>query len=231
MAQTEMHQCSDNVVDIFTGLSLAESARRQFIRLSPELDGICMLYSNHSDRNKLYSMKLVCWALRENGDIEGLVPWFDGMRACSTIDDPNVGMWEGYYDPQTENIFFEPPTHKILELETAAEYFCQTENDLPLPIQEIADTIGTHAMFIDPVKEHLTLSEVISWRLNPRGGISAMLINQDRVTSTPVLPGDACLYPADTDPAFRYFFQHNVANQIKAREPEAMAAIALLLEH
>ena len=40
-----------------------------------------------------------------------------------------------------------------------------------------------------------------------------------------MLPGSACLYPADSNPDFRYFFPHKLANQIKCEEPEAMAAI------
>jgi len=48
--------------------------------------------------------------------------------------------------------------------------------------------------------------------------------------NTPVLPGDGCLYPADKNEDFRYFFQHHIANKIKAQDPEAMAAISLLEE-
>jgi hypothetical protein len=57
-----------------------------------------------------------------------------------------------------------------------------------------------------------------------------MLINDDKVIDTPVLPGDESLYTAKSDAAFRYFFQHHIANKIKARDPEALAAISMLVE-
>lgn len=222
-------QQSSNVYDIFSGQSLDEQAEQRFIRLSPELDGICMLYSNKSNGDKLFSMKLACWALREDGTVEGMVPWFNGLRSCVSLTDSEIGLWEGYYDPRTDDLFFEPPMHKALELETSAEFFAASslEGDT---LQEIADTIGTHALFIDPLKQHITLSEVVSWRLLSSGVIHAMLIDEEKVTSTPVLPGDTCLYPAEQDPEFHYFFQHHVANQIKCEEPSAMAAVAMLLD-
>ena len=58
----------------------------------------------------------------------------------------------------------------------------------------------------------------------------AMLIDPDKVESTPVLPGDASLYPINSNNEFRYFFQHHIANQIKSADPDAMAAISQLLE-
>lgn len=224
----EEHPTS-NVYDIFSGLTLDDQAEQRFIRLSPELDGICMLYSNEANGDKLFSMKLACWALRQDGTVEGMVPWFNGLRACSELRDQDIGLWEGYYDPRTEDVFFEPPMHKALELESAAEFFSLADTGNG-SLQEIADAIGTHALFIDPLKQHITLSEVVSWRLERCGTLKAMLINEDRVTSTPVLPGDPCLYPADDHPEFHYFFQHHVANQIKCEEPTAMAAVAMLLE-
>jgi transcription elongation factor GreB len=35
------------------------------VRVAPELDGLEMLYTNDSAPDKLYSLKIVCWALRE----------------------------------------------------------------------------------------------------------------------------------------------------------------------
>ena len=57
-----------------------------------------------------------------------------------------------------------------------------------------------------------------------------MLIDDNKVVNTPVLPGDDCLYVADKNTDFKYFFQHHIANQLKSQNPEAMAAIALLEE-
>jgi hypothetical protein len=97
-------------------------------------------------------------------------------------------------------------------------------------VQEIPDTIGTHAMLADQSDDTLVLTEVLSWRLLNDGSIEAMLIDENTIESTPVMPGDACLYPASDDPRFRYFFQHHIANQIKSEDPVALAAIAMLFD-
>ncbi len=57
-----------------------------------------------------------------------------------------------------------------------------------------------------------------------------MLTDQTKVVSTPVLPGDECLYEAQAHENFRYFFQHQIANKIKAEDPEALAAISMLVD-
>ncbi|WP_226647676.1 hypothetical protein [Microbulbifer variabilis] len=219
----------NNVVDLFTGEPIETSADRRFIRLSPELDGLEMLYSNNSSGTDLYSLKILCWGLKANGEVVGLVPWLNTIVACPDIKDPLDGRFEGYYDPGIEDIFHHPPIHKVVELETAAEYFEYESSKAEEVLQEIPDTIGTHAVFMDEDRENLTLIEVISWRLHADGVIHGMLIDHDVVETTPVLPGDHCLYPAQESEGFRYFFQHHIANKIKSEDPEALAAIAALV--
>lgn len=220
---------TNNVVDLFTGEPIENPASRQFIRLSPELDGLEMLYTNTSSGSDLYSLKILCWGLRANGEIVGLVPWLNGIVACPEVSDPLDGSFEGYYDSGIEEIFLEAPIHKVVELETAAEYFRFEGGKTAEVIQEIPDTIGTHAVFMDSNRENLTLSEVVSWRLFANGEIQGMLINHNNVQTTPVLPGDECLYAAQQAADFRYFFQHHIANKIKAEDPAALAAIASLV--
>ena len=221
---------SGNVVDLFTGKPYSAPFSHRFIRLSPELDGLEMVYSNESNPDKLFSIKVLHWGLRADGEVVGLVPWLDKIMPCTEIQDPLNGKWEGYYDPGVDEIFFEPPIHKVLELETAAEYYdveCDSGGDI---IQEIPDTIGTHAVLSDDGFKSLTLKEVVSWQLHHDGSINGMLIDDEKVASTPVLPGDDCLYSANSSEDFRYFFQHHIANKIKARDPEALAAISMLTE-
>ena len=220
----------DNVIDLFTGRPFVPEEELRFIRLSPELDGLEMLYSNESSGNKLFSLKILAWGLRANGDVVGLVPWLDDIVPCTEIRDPLNGQWEGYYDAGIDEIFSEPPIHKVVELETAAEYYdydCESPDDV---VQEIPDTIGTHAVLSEPGTKSLVLQEVVSWRLHNNGSIAGMIIDEDKVESTPVLPGDDCLYPAQTCNKFRYFFQHHIANKIKSKDPEALAAISMLVE-
>ncbi len=221
---------TDNVVDFFTGKSFTELNDERFVRLAPELDGLEMLYSNEAHPEKLFSVKILCWGLRANGDVVGLVPWLNDIVPCTEICDPLNGQWEGYYDAGIDEIFFDAPMHKVVEVETAAEYYeleCENDEDV---VQEIPDTIGTHAVLATPGTNQLALVEVISWRLLHNGRVYGMLTDLERVVSTPVLPGDDCLYPAQDSDQFRYFFQHQIANKIKAEDPEALAAISMLVD-
>lgn len=220
----------DNVVDFFTGKTFSALHDERFIRLAPELDGLEMLYSNDTSSEKLFSLKILCWGLRANGDVVGLVPWLNDIVPCPELCDPLNGHFEGYYDHGIDEVFFEAPIHKVVELETAADYYeieCENEEDV---VQEIPDTIGTHAVLATSGQKHLSLVEVVSWRLLHSGSIYGMLTDQSKVVSTPVLPGDDCLYSAQPSDHFRYFFQHQIANKIKAEDPEALAAISLLVD-
>jgi len=231
MARATTSDVPDNVVELFSGKTLAALQGEQILRLSPEFDGLSMLYSNrHTDPNKLYAMKILCWGLRVDGSVVGLVPWLNALIPCADLDDATTGLWEGYYDPATDQIFFEPPPHKVAELESAAEYFDAGPDNPSRIVQEVPDTIGTHAMLAGTDDDTLVLTEVLSWRLLNDGTVDAMLIDENTVDSTPVLPGDPCLYAARSDPRFRYFFQHHIANQIKSEDPVALAAIAMLFE-
>ncbi len=221
---------NDNVVDLFSGKSLTSLKDERFIRLSPELDGLEMLYSNDASDGRLFSLQVLCWGLRANGEVVGLVPWLNQLMACPDICDPLNGRWEGYYDPGIDDIFEEAPIHKVVELETAADYYDYQSDSPDDIIQEIPDTIGTHAILSDDGFHSLTLAEVVSWRLFNNGTMSGMLTDQDKVISTPVLPGDDCLYPANDNEKFKYFFQHHIANKIKSQDPEAIAAISMLAD-
>ena len=134
---------TDNVIEIFSRQPYSSSNNQRFTRLAPEYDGLEMLYSNQSNPKKLFSIKILCWALQSDGEVVGLVPWLDDIVACKKIQDPLNGCWEGYYDSTNDEIFYEAPVHKIIELETAAEHYrdYKVSNNIA---QEIPDTIGTH---------------------------------------------------------------------------------------
>lgn len=218
------------VIDLFTRKPYIPLEQKRIIRLALELDGLEMLYSNDTNSDRLFSLKILAWGLRANGEVVGLVPWLNDLIPCSEIHDPVHGHWEGYYDPGIDEIFTEPPMHKVIELETASEYFnyqCETPDEI---VQELPDTLGTHAVFSDSKNKTLILQEIISWRLHSDGVILGMLIDPEKVQNTPVLPGDDCLFPAQAKDNFRYFFQHHIANKIKSEDPEALAAMCLLVE-
>lgn len=221
---------TDNVIDLFTRQPYSERSNRRFIRLAPEHDRFEMLYSNTAHPDRVFSTRILCWGLRENGEIVGLVPWLDQIVACPEIQDPLNGQWEGYFDPGSDEVFYEAPIHKALELETAAEYYdyvCERDDDI---VQEIPDVIGTHAVFSGDGFKTLNLKEVISWRLLCDGTIDGMVADTEKIVATPVLAGDDSLFAAVQAPEFRYYFQHHIANKIKARDPDALAAIAILAE-
>ena len=218
----------DNVIDIFTRKPLTELSNNKLIRIAPELDGLEMLYSNAENPDILFSIKILAWGLRCNGEVVGLVPWLDELKVCDEINDPLNGQWLGYFDQGADELFFTAPLHKVVELETAADYFeyqCTSNDDI---IQEMPDTIGTHAVLSEDSFKNITLKEVISWRLLHSGKVEAMLADETKAISSPVLPGDECLYIADKNKDFRYFFQHHIANKLKSKDPEALAAITML---
>lgn len=213
-------------------VSLEQRRRRReapTLRLSPEYDGIELLYANDRHPDKLFALKILAWALRGDGSVVALVPWLDRLMAASELADPLNGHWEGFRFAGADHLFTEVPEYKVRELEAAADYFGST---IAAPsIQEIPDTIGTHVVFSQDDFQSLRLQEVVSWWLDPSGRIQALVPDERLMNRTPVLPGDHCLVPAMEQEGFRYFFQHGIANRIKERDPETLAAIALLGEH
>lgn len=239
--QSSRESTTDNkVIDLDSRRPPSDSPDLQrIVRLAPENDGLCMLYSNNANPEKLYSMNILFWALRRNGEVVGLIPWLNQLSACTELNDPLDGCWEGYYDPRSDQIFYEAPRHKVIELESCVNFFNEHglvsakrsgKPDNEEILQEISDNIGTHAMLASAKFSEITLAEIVSWRLYADGKLSAMLIDDTKVTTTPILPGDDCLYPADREQTFRYFFQHHIANQIKSNDPTALAAVAMLIK-
>jgi len=221
---------SDNVIDLFSRKPFSSSENRRFIRISPELDNLEMLYSNATNPDQLFSLRILLWGLRADGEIVGLVPWMDQLTPCPEIQDELNGSWQGYYDAGIDELFTEPPLHKVIELETAVKYFSFEDGKETEILQELPDTIGTHAVLSVDGFKSLTLKEVVSWRLQQDGQIIGTLADDDKVETTPILIGDECLYSLNDEPNFRYYFQHHIANKIKSNDPEAMAAMSLLMD-
>lgn len=204
----------------------------QWVRLAAETDNLSILYSNqHMTSQKYYSMKILCWALSDDGEVFAVVPWMNKVTSCLDLNDNYYGQWQGYYNPVNQELFDEPPQHKVLELNSALDYFGGLDGNPKTIVQEIPDTIGTHAMLNNKLNNQLTLTDVLSWQLLGDGHLEAMIIDEELIEETPILPGASCLYPASDNPDFRYFFQHHIANQIKSENPDALAAIALLLDN
>jgi len=199
-------------------------------RLLPEQDGIEMLYSNDSS-DQIFSLKVLCWAVWNDGHIDGLVPWLNRIAPCRTLNDPLNGHWEGYLDPTTGQILFEAPSYKAEFLQASHQFYPKVSDDPSVIVQEIPDVIGSHALFSSDHFDSFNMREVHSWRLYNDGTVLAMSVEEDDINSTPVLPGDDCLFSVQHRKDFQYFFQHSIANKIKAKDPDALAAMAHLSEH
>ena len=219
-----------NVIDLFTRKPVDDKSSSRIIRLAPEQDGLEMLYSNDASPGKLFSMKILCWALRADGSVDAMVPWLNTLVPARELNDPLNGHWEGYYDSFHDVAFFEPPEHKVIELETASDYFTLDIKQPDLIVQEITDNIGTHAIMSEDSFRTVVLVNVASWRLYNDGRVHAMVADEEKVKSTPVLPGDVCLYAAQEHENFRYFFHYIIANKIKNGDPDAISAFSRLVD-
>ncbi len=206
-----------------------KTAQSTISRVIAENDGIEMLYSNDNS-DQIFSLKVLCWALWDDGQIDGMVPWLNRLVPCRSLKDPLNGHWEGYLDPTTGQVLFEAPAYKSDFLKSSAHYYTNAAGPTAV-IQEIPDMIGSHAVFTQDHFETFTIQEVHSWRLYGDGSLLAMAIEEDDVHSTPVLPGDDCLFSVQHRKDFHYFFQHSIANKLKARDPDALAAMAHLATH
>ena len=220
-----MANYQDNVIQLFNRSKWSPAKQDQLIRLSPELDGLEMLYAN--DHNEVpVGLKILCWGINQQGEVDALVPWLDKVHHARFLKDPLSGRWVGYFNQQKLHTFLEPPEHKIKELQSASKYFSQTcdEHDV---VQEIPDNIGTSALIFDEITKAMTLYPVISWQLTRDGLLKAMVAPSNLKRET-LLPGDSALIAVEELPGFQYFFHHVVANQIKKKEPKMMKMLALL---
>ncbi|GAA5173353.1 hypothetical protein [Modicisalibacter zincidurans] len=206
-------------------------AKRHLVRLAPELDGLEMVYHLASDLDTLYGMPLLAWGLRDDGEVVGLVPWMEALTPCHDLDDPEHGHFVGYRDPETEEIFYTAPEHKVYELEHAAAYFDYEESGETTLLQQLPETLGTHALCLDEEATTWQLKLVFGWRLYNNGTIEALLVDESRVESTPVVAGDDCLYPGHSRHQVVYFFQRAIANRIRQEDPATLEALACMVGH
>ena len=230
MAPRETARPSTNVLRFPDGGKHPPESR--IVRLAPEHDGLCILYSHHAlSRSKLFAVKILCWGLQEDGKVVALFPWLNRITRCTELTDPETGCWEGYYNPLTGSIFDAPPEHKVLELEASTRFFSSDKLGAATTVQEVPDYIGSHAAMVDD-DQHLSVHEILSWRLLGSGDIQAMLPDPEKQEQgfSPVLPGDERLYAAQDSPQFRYFFQYHIANQIKSGDPMALRALSRLID-
>ena len=217
------------VIDLFSGQEYEAQHHPKVVRLAPEFDGFEVLYSNQHGHpipgQELFSVKILFWALLDDGSFAGMIPWIDELIACTHLNSPSKGFFQGYYDPGLGQAVPQVPKHKCIELITAAEYFDFEIDDTLFIVQELPDTCGSHAVFTADNFDSFSMTEVFSWRLYSDGCIQAQMINLERVVHWPVLVGDECLEACDEAPDFINFFQYRVAINIKQQDADTMAVL------
>lgn len=229
-SQSKAGPSGGNVVSLFSNLNQTASSR-QILEIYPETSGIKMLYAT-DDSDRCIAVPIICWALRADGEISGMVPWLNDVLDCETIADRFDLTWEGYYDDTSGDVFYQAPGYAVAMLTTSARFKRDQLDSSSAPalqiVDEFADQLGTHAMQLNEDSQSLTLSSVISWQLDGEGNIHGMLADESRADKYPVLVGDDCLYRAQENIYFRCFFQRDIAEQIRERDPETLRAIERL---
>ena len=221
-----------------------EPPKTQIVRITSELDGMEALYSSDLSSEHLFTIKILFWALLENGEVCAVIPW---LKEVTTTEDlqHKQGRWQGYFDATKDRIFFKAPDHKVKELELGHMFFQEKhpnkeeldalttpENVTQLKEsinQELPDHLGTHAAFKHKDKKGFYLKPVISWKLSHNGDLEAMVPIEDNLSIIP-LPGSSDLIAASEIPEFRYYFQHGIATRIKHHDPDAMTTVSLLID-
>lgn len=225
------HGNKNNVVDLFSRRPLHDPKQKEFVRIAPELDGLAMVYSHPSDPHALFALRLIGWGLQRNGNVVGIVPWLEDILPATDAEDPRGGRWQGYYDIESDTVFTEPPEHKVLELRSAYDAYEYSDDGClaPVVLQEMHDTTGTHVVLLQGDPDRFQVIEVFSWRLYSNGQIEAMLVDESLVVNTPVLLGDESLFPSSALEGTCFYFQYQIANQIKRQEPEAIQALLRMM--
>lgn len=228
MAILKVMKRNKTVVDFNRFKERRDQEHNRLIRLAPEIDGLETLYTNDMNPGVCFNLNIIAWGMRKNGDVVGLVPWLDKVIPCPDFTDVLNGHWAGYYNPLTKEMFHEPPMHKIIELKTAHDYFQKRSPQHEGVVQELPETLGTHALLTDDDFKSIYLHEIISWRLLMDGKVEGMISDYDIAEDFPILMGDESLYAAETHPDFKYYFHLALVTKLKQNDPEALNALALL---
>lgn len=219
---------SAQVIDL-ESVRQRHQAQQRLVRLAPELDGMEMVYQLASDPESYYGMPILAWGLRGQDEIVALVPWMDTLAVCHELQQSESGRFVGYRDPEIDDVCTLPPEHKYQELLAAADYFEYEDSSEPTLIQQLPDTLGTHALCMDHPDHPWHLKQVHGWRLYSDGHIDALLADDTKPCLSPILLSDDCLYSAQTRHKLVYFFQRHIANRILDEDPATLDALALMV--
>lgn len=229
-----------NIINLDSYRGMKKSLPKQgsrIVRISSELDGMEALYSSDLSPEHLFSVKILFWALLDNGEAYAVIPWLEDT--ITTENNRSLeGSWQGYFDASQDRIFFKPPKHKQQELKLAHQFYetRASHNEkskttkLEVTPQQLPDHLGTHAAFKKTNEKGFYLKPVISWQLTQDGDLQAMVPKVDDPNIQPIIGSDDELMAANTHAEFRYYFQHGIAKRIKHQDPNALTVVSLLID-
>ncbi|GAA3937176.1 hypothetical protein [Litoribacillus peritrichatus] len=235
-------------------------ASPKIVRISSEMDGLEALYTNDLSSERLFTIKILFWALLDNGSVCAIIPWLKDIITTNELNNPHTGQWQGYYDQKLDRIMFKPPEFKVKELELGHHYFdldpsssakptYQELTNQELTNQELtSQEIGKpksagHHKNLQELPDHLGThaafkhKEQKGFYLKPviswrltADGKLLAMTIQQENSPITPLPGSDELVPAIEDSNFRYYFQHGIASRIKREDPDTITAVSLLID-
>ncbi len=183
---------NNNVINLFTGTAHSEQHVAPALQICPEASGLSMLYSNQENPDRLIAVPIMCWALKPNGDVVGMVPWINEITDCHNIDKQLNVCWEGYYCEKKDDIFFEPPEMIVAQLAVSARFCDSMPEQSTYPSTEsksLNAILATNSNgSIEP--EHRVIEELdIIQEIPDLVGTHALLLSDDQLslTLTPVV--------------------------------------------
>src|SRR5690606_31351212 len=96
----------DNVVSL---CERRRAATPRIVRLSPEYDGIELLYANDRPQDKLLALRVLAGAMPDSGEVAAMVPWLKPVVRPPELRDPLNGRWVGYRLPDSQYLFTDAP--------------------------------------------------------------------------------------------------------------------------
>lgn len=205
-SRTHHLKSDSNVIGIHAKQNEKRLRPYRAVKMMLEWSGFNMVYSRPND-NTLYGVPLVGWAQTALGDIEGIVPWRNGVKLCGEIDFGN-GHFEGYIQPTVGKLRQYAPE----EVESYLKSLCHPFTVIP---NEIPDLTETYALFVDD-RDQITLTPIDQWILNSNGIFSAR--TKPTAASDPLMTND--------DKQFCYYVGKSVADKIRAGDAQSLNAIA-----
>lgn len=203
------------VVDLFSRRS-ALPPTSQIIRIEPEHDDVMAI---RRDANGPRRLRIACWALRDNGEAEALIPWHDGLKSSRSFTDPLGGEFDGFI---MRDSAYESDPDYILK---AKRVILEAGALVAQGRQVVPDFTGTHAVII--TEDEFALLPVASWVLADGQVTANLLTKSEDILETQI--SKKCDTLAKDHPGFRYYVPFELATYIlDSEDPDEIFAKTFL---